>query len=85
MAIEKYMEETKKLSLAEVKKIIGEHLIVTDYSGSFFIVYAKQKKDVWDVNIELEIDNEMKESALFSIDVITGEIKKFMKGYMWKF
>ena len=80
--------ETKKLNFAEVKQKIAEHLKTALGIEEFEITFAKQEEDVWRVNVEFEEkigSVEWPISALFSIDVVSGEVKEFKKGYSWRF
>ncbi|MBU4374206.1 MAG: hypothetical protein KJ714_07170 [Euryarchaeota archaeon] len=82
------MGETEKLSFADVKKRVGEHLKTALNIEDFSITFAKQEADMWKVNVEFKEkfgDIEFPTTALFSIDVTTGEVKEFKKGYSWKF
>ncbi len=77
-----------KLTLSDMKKRIGEHLRMTLKVEDFSINFAKQEGDVWKVNVEFKEKTgaiDMPTTALFIIDVITGEIKEFRKGYTWTF
>jgi len=84
------MEETVKLSFAEVKRKIGEHLKTALDVEEFSITFAKQENDLWKVNVEFREKGpaglvEWPTTALFSIDATTGEVKDFKKGYSWRF
>ena len=82
------MDATEKLSFADVKKKIGEHLKTALNIKEFSITFAKQVGEVWKVNVEFKEKVgtvEWSATALFSIDVTTGEIKEFEKGRYWRF
>jgi len=82
------MEATEKLSFADVKKRVGEHLKTALNVEEFSITFAKQVGDVWKVNVEFteRIGTiEWPTTALFSIDATTGEVKEFEKGRYWRF
>jgi dsDNA-specific endonuclease/ATPase MutS2 len=84
------MEETEKLSFADVKKRIGEHLKTALDIEKFSMTFAKQENDLWKVNVEFTEKGpaglvEWPTTALFSIDATTGEVKQFKKGYLWRF
>ncbi len=74
----------EKLSFAEMKKKIREHLQMALNIEDFAINFAKQEGDVWKVNVEFKEKTgaiELPTTALFIIDAMTGEIKEFKKGY----
>ncbi len=76
--------KTEKLSFAEMKEKIREHLQMTLDIEDFSIDYAKQDGDAWKVNVEFRERTgaiEMPTTALFIIDAVTGEVKEFRKGY----
>lgn len=89
------MENRKEImTLADVRKKIGEHLKTALGIEDFSIDFAKQEKDIfddkdiWRVNVgfkdmlgKLEITT----SVAFTIDAITGEVKEFVKGRAWRF
>jgi len=82
------MGETGKLSFADVKKRIGEHLKTALNIEEFSITFAKQVEEVWKVNVEFKEKVGLLEwptTASFSIDVTTGEVKEFQKGRYWRF
>ena len=87
------MEGKEIMTLADVRKKIGEHLKTTLDIEDFSIGFAKQEKDildkdVWRVSIEfIEMvgNEEWPTSAAFTIDAITGEVKQYMKGRAWRF
>lgn len=82
------MEGTEKLSFADVKKRVGEHLKTALNIEEFLITFAKQVEEVWKVNIEFTEKVgliELPTTALFIIDATTGEVKEFQKGRYWKF
>ena len=82
------MERTGKLSFADVKKRIGEHLKTALNIEEFSITFAKQEERVWRVNVEFKEKvgtTIMPTTAMFSIDVTTGEVKSFEKGRYWRF
>lgn len=81
------MDATKKLSFADVKKKIGEHLKTAINTEEFTIIFAKQEEEVWKVNVEFK---ERPESifptiAMFMIDATTGEVKHFERDRVWRF
>lgn len=80
--------ETKKLTFADVKQRIGDHLKnVLDVSEST-ITSAKLEENEWKVNVEFVPKSEpsdMPVSASFIIDAFTGEVKLFKRGYTWRF
>ncbi len=79
---------TEKLSFEDMKKRIREHLKMALNVQDFSINSAKQEGDVWKVNIEFKEKTgaiELPTTALSIIDVTTGEIKEFKKGYIWTF
>jgi len=82
------MEATEKLSFADVKKKIGEHLKTALDIEEFTITFAKQEGDAWKVNVEFKEKVgtvEWSTTALFRMDAITGEVKEFEKGRFWRF
>ncbi len=82
------MEATEKLSFADVKKRIGEHLKTALDIEEFSITFAKQVEDIWKVNVEFKDKvgtTELPMTAFFSIDATTGEVKEFGKGRYWRF
>ncbi len=75
---------TEKLSFAEMKKKIREHLQMALNIEDFAINFAKQEEDVWKVNVEFKERTghiELPTTALFILDAMTGEVKEFKKGY----
>jgi hypothetical protein len=75
---------SEKLSFADLKKSIREHLKMALNIEDFSISYAKQDGDIWKVIAEFKEKTgaiEMPTTALFIIDVTTGEVKEFKKGY----
>ncbi len=75
---------TEKLSFAEMKKRIKEHLQMALNIEGYSINSAKQEGDVWKVNVEFKEKTgaiELPTTALFIIDAMTGEVKEFKKGY----
>jgi hypothetical protein len=79
---------TEKLNFADMKIRIREHLKMALNVEDFSINFAKQEGDVWKVNIEFKEKTgaiELPTTALFIIDVMTGEVKEFKKGYTWTF
>lgn len=83
-----YNDIVWKLSFAEVKQRIAEHLKTALGVEEFDITFAKLELDTWKVNVEFteKIDyNEFPKSALFSLDATTGEVKEFKKDYSWRF
>lgn len=82
------MEQTKKLNFTDVKKRIGEHLKTALGVEEFELTFAKLEGDVWRVNVEFKEKRgtvELSTTALFSIDVTTGEVKEFRKGDIWRY
>jgi len=82
------MEETEKLTFADVKKRIGEHLKTALNVEEFSMTFAKQQENVWKVNVEFKEkvgSTVWPTSALFSIDATTGEVTEFHKGRYWRF
>jgi len=78
----------EKLSFAEMKIRIKEHLQMALDIEEFSIDFAKQEGDVWKVNVEFRERTgaiEMPTTALFIIDAMTGEVKEFKKGYISTF
>ncbi|MFB0556527.1 MAG: hypothetical protein ACETVW_01545 [Dehalococcoidia bacterium] len=78
----------KELKFAEVKQKVAEHLKTALGVEDFIITFAKLEKDVWKVNVEFKEKIgtiEWPTTALFSIDVTTGEAKQFEKGRFWRF
>jgi hypothetical protein len=76
--------KTEKLSFAEMKKKIREHLQMALNIDDISINFAKQEGDVWKVNVEFKEKTgaiEMPTTALFILDAITGQVKEFRKGY----
>jgi len=78
-----------KLSFADVKKKIGEHLKIALNVEEFSITFAKQEEEVWKINVEFAekactMDPMIIAHALFSIDITTGEVKKFERGHYWQ-
>ncbi len=74
----------EKLSFAEMKKRIKEHLQMTLNLEDFSINSAKQEGDVWKINVEFKEKTgaiELPTTALFIIDAMTGEVMEFKKGY----
>lgn len=77
-----------KLSFAEVRQRIAEHLKTALNIEEFSITFAKQEHDLWKANVEfIEKTNsdEWSKSALFSIDAVTGEVIEFREGDTWRF
>lgn len=82
------MEETKKLTFADVKKRIGEHLKTALGIEEFEITFAKQTDNEWRVNVEWneKIGKiEWSRTAAFKLDAETGEVMEFQKGSYWRF
>ncbi len=80
--------ETKKLTFADVKQRIGDHLRNVLDAKEFTITSAKLEDSEWKVNVEIVPKSEpsnMPLSASFSIDAFTGEVKLFKRGYSWRF
>jgi hypothetical protein len=78
----------EKLSFAEMKKRIKEHLQTALNIEDFSINFAKQEGDVWKVNVEFKEKTgpiELPTTALFILDAMTGELKEFKKGYISTF
>ncbi len=79
---------TEKLSFADMKKRIREHLKMALNIEDFSINSAKQDGNVWKVNVEFTERTgaiDLPTTALFIIDAFTGEVKEFKKGYTWTF
>jgi len=77
-----------KLSFADVKRIIGEHLRTALDVNNFSITFAKQEGDKWRVNVQYEEGTGLltwQQSALFRIDAKDGEVLEFEKGRTWSF
>ncbi|MCX9025614.1 MAG: hypothetical protein OIN85_05900 [Candidatus Methanoperedens sp.] len=78
----------EKLSFAEMKNKIKEHLQMSLNIEAFSINNAKQDGDVWKVNVEFKEKTdaiEMPTTALFILDAMTGEVKEYKKGYISTF
>lgn len=79
---------SEKLSFADLKNSIRQHLKMALNVEDFSINSAKQDGDIWKVIVEFKEKTgaiEMPTTALFIIDVTTGEVKEFKKGYMSTF
>ena len=75
---------TENLSFADMKIRIREHLKMALNIEDFSISFAKQEGDIWQVIIEFKEKTgaiELPTTALFILDVMTGEVKEFKKGY----
>lgn len=82
-----YNDVVWKLSFAEVRQKIGEHLKTAISLDKFNITYAKLEEDIWKVNVEF-IEKEgsfITHTALFSLDATTGEVIEFKKDFTWSF
>lgn len=86
------MENKTIMKFADVKKVIGEHLKIALGIEDFSITYAKLEGDDWNVNVEYNVKSGLpplppplpwKETALFTIDGFTGDVKRFEKGRYW--
>lgn len=78
-----------KLSFADIKEKMSEHLKTALGIEEFDITYAKLgagllEPDVWMVNVEFK-ENDWDRTALFKLDAITGAVIEFKKGYVWRF
>jgi hypothetical protein len=82
------MTASNKLKFADIKRIIGEQLKIALNVTDFTITFAKLIGETWMVNISFPEkigDFSINETALFSIDNQTGEVKQFQKGRVWNF
>lgn len=78
----------EKLSFADMKKRIREHLKMAINVEEFSINSAKQEGDFWKVNIEFKEKTgaiETPTTAMLILDSTLGEVKEFRKGYISTF
>lgn len=77
------MAEKEKLSFADVKNVIGQHLSTALGVRDFSITFAKLEGNFWRVNVEYNEPNLIitwHQSALLKIDASSGDIVEFEKG-----
>ncbi len=78
----------EKLSFADMKSRIREHLKMALNVEDFSINSAKQDGDIWKVNIEFKEKTgaiETPTTALLIIDATSSEVREFKKGYISTF
>ena len=72
------------LSLAEIKVRVAENLKTAVGAEEFDIKSAKleELQGLWKIDVEFKKPKAMfAETALFTIDATTGEVKEFRRGY----
>jgi hypothetical protein len=81
------VEENTKLKFVDVKRVIGEHLKTAINVANFSITFAKLEGNDWKVNVEYTEMNGLltswTNSAMFTIDANSGDVKLFERGRSW--
>ena len=81
------MGEKEKLTFAEVKRAIGDNLKTALNVENFDITFAKLEKDEWRVNVAFQEAGGLmllwNQTALFTIDAWSGDVKVFERGRAW--
>jgi len=82
----KLKNDNERLSFADLRITIAEHLKTALGIEEFEITFARYEEELntWRVNIEFK-EEEFDRTALFNIDAKSGAVLEFKKGYVWRF